>query len=290
MAGIAASSQSRGQLAAIASVRWQIFLHSLRSKRGALELFSRIVIGAVITGGGLGGAILLGGLAWYFVSQGKPDGLALLLWPVFLFWQMFPLMATALSESIDSTNLLRFPLSYRTYVMVRLVYGALDPATVLGTFWLVGITLGIGWGRPGLMPWAFVVLLVFAAVNMMLTQMIFAWVERWLGQRRTREIFAVLFFLAMISLQLIGPMLSRYGDRSNAAFHWAGRFANPIQAVLPPGHCGWRTGEQSGFAHRAGFRIARCARSLCGRDPAHPKRTTACAISRRESERGIRSR
>src|SRR6478736_2386658 len=213
----------------------EIFLHSLRSKRGAVELFSRIVIGAVITGGGLGGAILLGGLAWYFVSQGNPEALALVLWPVFLFWQMFPLMATALSESIDSTNLLRFPLSYRTYVMVRLVYGALDPATVLGTFWLVGITIGIGWARPGLMPWSFVVLVVFAAVKMMLTQMIFAWVERWLGQRRTREIFAVLFFLAMISLQLIGPMLSRYGDRSNAAFHWAGRFANPIQAVLPPG-------------------------------------------------------
>ncbi|HZS97332.1 MAG TPA: hypothetical protein VFA40_11180 [Terriglobales bacterium] len=235
MVGVTASNYSRAQLAAIASVRWQIFLHSLRSKRGAVELFSRIVIGAVITGGGLGGAILLGGLAWYFVSQGNPEALALVLWPVFLFWQMFPLMATALSESIDSTNLLRFPLSYRTYVMVRLVYGALDPATVLGTFWLVGITIGIGWARPGLMPWSFVVLVVFAAVNMMLTQMIFAWVERWLGQRRTREIFAVLFFLAMISLQLIGPMLSRYGDRSNAAFHWAGRFANPIQAILPPG-------------------------------------------------------
>lgn len=235
MAGVAESYEPRTQLAAIATVRWQIFLHSLRSKRGALELFSRIVIGAVITCGGLGGAILLGVSAWYFVAHGKPEALALLLWPVFLFWQMFPLMATALSESIDSTNLLRFPLSYRTYVMVRLVYGALDPATVLGSFWLVGITLGIGWARPGLMPWAFVVLLVFAAVNMMLTQMIFAWVERWIGQRRTREIFAVLFFLAMISLQLIGPMLSRYGDRSNAAFHWAGRFANPIQAVLPPG-------------------------------------------------------
>src|SRR5262249_21162005 len=118
---------------------------------------------------------------------------------------------------------------------VRLVYGALDPATVLGAFWLLGIALGIGWARPGLMPWAVMVLLVFAIVNMMLTQMIFAWVERWLGQRRTREIFAVVFFLALISLQLIGPMLSRYGDRSNAAIHWAGRFANPVQAVLPPG-------------------------------------------------------
>jgi len=148
---------------------------------------------------------------------------------------LFPVMATALSESIDSSNLLRFPLSYPAYVLVRIVYGALDPATVLGTFWLVGITLGIGWARPSLMPWAAIVLLVFAVVNMLLTQMIFAWVDRWLGQRRTREIFAVLFFLAMISLQLVGPVLSRYGDRSNAAIHWAGRFANPVQAVLPPG-------------------------------------------------------
>jgi ABC-2 type transport system permease protein len=235
LVGIGASKQTRGQLAAIARVRWQVFTHSLRSKRGALELFSRIVIGAIITCGGLGGAILLGFAAWYFVSQQKPEGLTLLLWPVFLFWQMFPLMATALTESIDSSNLLRFPLSYPTYVLVRLVYGALDPATVLGTFWLMGIAFGIGWARPGLLPWAVIVLLMFAIVNMTLTQMIFAWVERWLGQRRTREIFAVLFFLAMISLQLIGPMLSRYGDRSNAAIHWAGRFANPVQALLPPG-------------------------------------------------------
>lgn len=235
MARLTPSTETRGQLAAIASVRWQVFTHSLRSKRGALELFSRVVIGAIITCGGLGGAILLGVSAWYFVAHGKPEALALLLWPVFLFWQMFPVMATALSETIDASNLLRFPLSYPAYVLVRLVYGALDPATVLGTFWLIGITLGIGWARPALALWAALVLLVFAIVNMMLTQMIFAWVERWLGQRRTREVFAVLFFLAMISLQLVGPMLSRYGDRSNTAIHWAGRFANPVQAVLPPG-------------------------------------------------------
>src|SRR5437899_23394 len=97
--GVGESMRSRAQMAAIANVRWQIFVHSLRSKRGALELFSRIVIGVVITCGGLGGALLLGVGAWSFVSEGKPDGLALLLWPVFLFWQLFPIMATALTES-----------------------------------------------------------------------------------------------------------------------------------------------------------------------------------------------
>ena len=234
MAGL--TLQSRGQLAAIAQVRWHMFAHSLRTARGAAELFSRIVISIVIAAGGLGGAVLLGTGAWYFVSQGKPDGLVLLLWPVFLFWQFFPVMATALSETMDSSHLLRFPLNYPAYVLIRLVYGALDPATVLGSLWLLGITLGVGWARPGLLfLWTALVLVIFAAVNILLTQMVFAWVERWLAQRRTREIFAVLFFLAMISLQLVGPMLSRYGDRSGATLHKITRVASPVQAILPPG-------------------------------------------------------
>jgi len=229
------SSTFRAQLRAIAQVRWRMFTHSLRTTKGAVELFSRIVISAVIAFGGFGGAILLGGAAWYFVSHQKPESLALLLWPVFLFWQMFPLMATALTETIDSSDLLRFPMDYRAYVLVRLIYGALDPATVLGSLWLVGITLGIGWARPSLLPMAALVLFVFGVVNLLLTQMIFAWVERWLAQRRTREVFAVLFFIALLGVQLIGPVLSRYGDRSNVAFRQIGQVANPIQSVLPPG-------------------------------------------------------
>ena len=233
MVGIAPAT--RAQLAAIARVRWQVFTHSLRSKKGALELFSRIVIGTVIAGGGVGGAILLGLGAWYFVSEGKPDALVVLLWPVFLFWQMFPVMASALTETMDSSELLRFPLNYRAYVLVRLAYGALDPATALGSLWLIGISLGIGWAQPSLLPWTVVILTLFGAVNLMLTQMIFAWVERWLAQRRTREIFAVLFFLGLISLQLVGPMLNRYGEQSRAEFRKIGRVASPVQAVLPPG-------------------------------------------------------
>jgi len=235
MAGLSAASVPRGQLGAIAALRWHLFAHSLRSRKGALELFSRIVISVVIASGGLGGAILLGGAAWYFVSRHKPEALALLLWPVFLFWQMFPLMASALTETIDASYLVRFPLNYRAYVLVRLAYGALDPATVLGSLWLVGITLGIGWALPALLPWAALVLFVFALVNLLLTQMVFAWVERWLAQRRTREVFAVLFFVALLGMQLIGPIMTRYGERSGAAFHTAGRFAGPVQAVLPPG-------------------------------------------------------
>ena len=64
---------------------------------------------------------------------------------------------------------------------------------------------------PSLLPWAALALLLFAAVNILLARMIFSWVERWLAQRRTREILGVLFLLFIISFQLIGPLMSRYG-------------------------------------------------------------------------------
>lgn len=234
MAGMS-SAQARGQLEAIAQVRWQIFLHSLRTTKGTLELFSRIVITAVMTMGGLGGAFGLGAGAWYFVSQGEPEFLAALLWPVFLFWQFFPVMATAFNETLDTSNLPRFPINYRSYVLVRLVYGALDPATLLGCLWLTGIAMGAGVARPRLFLWTIVVLAAFAAFNMLLTQMIFAWVERWLAQRRTREIFAVLFFLFMISFQLVGPLMSRFRPRSASSIVRFGGEVNTVQRILPPG-------------------------------------------------------
>ena len=57
-------------------------------------------------------------------------------------------------------------------------------------------------------------LFTFAIVNLLLARMAFAWLERWLAQRRTREIMGVLFFLCILSLQLIGPLIAFYGHKS----------------------------------------------------------------------------
>jgi len=241
------------QLAAIARVRWQLFVHSLRTTKGALELFSRIVLSLIITAGGFGGAVGLGAGAWFFVSEGKAEWLAVLLWPVFLFWQFFPVMASVFTETLDTSNLLRFPLDYRSYVVVRLVYGALDPSTVLGGLWLSGMAIGIGIANPRFFPWAAFVLLLFGILNVLLTQMVFAWVERWLAQRRTREIFAVLFFLVMISFQLVGPMMNRYGPTSAPLLRKFGAEASPVQRVLPPGIAARAIAQATGGRPGAAF-------------------------------------
>jgi len=229
------SPSARQQMAAVAELRWRIFVNSLRTVRGRLELASRIFISLAFVGGGIGGAVGLGGAAWFLLSQGNPEWLIVLLWPVFLFWQLFPLMATAFTENVESSSLLRFPLSYRSYFLIRLAYGSLDPATTVASLWLLGILVGIGFAQPNVFPWAAVVLLTFALANILLARMIFAWLERWLAQRRTREIMGVLFFLFILSLQLIGPLIEAYGHKPKPETVFLGRELSSAQRPLPPG-------------------------------------------------------
>jgi ABC-2 type transport system permease protein len=234
-AGQSFAPQPRRQIAAIAELRWRIFVNSLHSFRGRLELASRIFVGIAFLAGGIGGALGLGGAAWYVMSEGSAEWLGALLWPVFLFWQLFPLMATAFTRNLESASLLRFPLSYRAYFLIRLAYGSLDPATTVASLWLLGITLGIGSARPRLFPWVAVVLLTFAIVNLLLARTAFAWLERWLAQRRTREIMGVLFFLCVLSVQLIGPLIASYGHKSNPETRLLGQELSQVQKPLPPG-------------------------------------------------------
>jgi ABC-2 type transport system permease protein len=223
------------QLTAIADLRWRMFLNGLRSKRGKMELASRILVTFVFALGGLGGFLAATGFAWYFVSQNNAEYLAILFWPIFFFWQLFPVMSTAFTNNPDSAELLRFPLTYRAYFLIRLAYGFFDPTSALSALGLLGILLGVSIARPLLFPWALLVLLTFALFNVVLMQAVFAWLERWLVQRRTREIMGVLFILAMLSFQLIGPMMGRLGRAPHPKLGLAVEIGTQVQAVLPPG-------------------------------------------------------
>ena len=235
MAGLSFTPEIRGQFSAIARVRWQLFVNSLRTIRGRMEFVAR---GFVFFGFGMGaviGSIGLGFSAWYFVSSGRVDWLPLLLWPVFLFWQLFPVMASAFTENVDSSNLLRFPLTFPSYFMIRIAYGSLDPSTALGSLWLLGMAIGIACASPALFLSAAPVLLLFAIFNILLARMFFTWVERWLAQRKTREIFGVLFLFVVIGVQFIGPFIRHFGSRSQPAVSRVVAETLPVERLLPPG-------------------------------------------------------
>jgi len=223
------------QITTIAELRWRMFVNGLRTRRGKLELVSRIMVTAAFAIGGLGGFAAAIGTSWLVVSQGKAEYLAIHLWGVFFFWQVFPVMATAFTNNPDSSELLRFPLAYRSYFLIRLAYGLFDPASALGCVFLFGILLGASFALPLLAPWAAVVLLTFALFNLVLMQMIFAWIERWLAQRRTREILGLLFILTMLSFQLIGPIMQRFSRGRHPELARTIEIGAQIQGVLPPG-------------------------------------------------------
>ena len=229
------ANSNPGQFSAIAGLRWQLFVNTLRTARGKLELLSRILVTIAFFIGGFGGAFGMGIAASFTISSGRPELLAFLFWVVLIFWQVFPIVATAFANNPDSTDLLRFPLNYRSYFLVRLAYGAFDPTTALGILWSLGILLGITYAKPALLPWALLVLLVFAAFNLIFMQMVFAWVERWLAQRRTRELMGFLFILLMLGLQLIGPLLQTFGHKAKRDVHGFMDVLAPVQAILPPG-------------------------------------------------------
>jgi ABC-2 type transport system permease protein len=235
VAGVNRTLGMRGQFAAIARVRWQLFVNSLRTVRGRLELVARAFMFFGFAVLGFAGFAGLGGGAWYFTSHGKLAILAVLFWPVFLLWQLFPVLATAFSENVDSSNLLRFPLTFRSYFFVRIIFGSLEPATAIGILWSLGIAAGVAAGSPSLAFIALPVILVFIGLNILLGRMIYAWVERWLAQRRTRELVGIVFFVFLISFQFLGPLVNRFGDRSAPAITRFSEQALPIQRFFPPG-------------------------------------------------------
>lgn len=234
MAGV--TSTAFEQLRAIAILRLRLSLNSLRSVRGQLNLVSRVIAGLLVVGAGVGGGIAIGVGAWAIVHGQALVWLALLFWAISVFWQLFPVMASALTQSMDVSSLLRFPLSYPSFFLVRMIYGALDIPTALGMCWSLGLFVGICAGNIALLPWAICAVGCIVALNLLLSRLVFVWIEHWLSLRRSREVISVLVVLLLVSFQLIGPMLGRYGHRlsSMPKNPLLERFV-PVERALPPG-------------------------------------------------------
>jgi ABC-2 type transport system permease protein len=209
----------------------------LRSVRGRLNLVSRVFGGLLVLGTGIiGGSVLFLTATWATAADHRNlQWLAVPFWLVFLFWQLFPVLATAFTQNLDASSLLRFPMSYSTYFLVRVIYGTLDIATGLCIFWLAGLFLGISAADLRLAPWALLTIGLFAVFNILLARMIFAWIEHWLSRRRSREVLGVLFLFVMIGFQMIGPLLGRYNGRpSPRSVHLLVKLI-PFEQAFPAG-------------------------------------------------------
>ena len=249
-AGGMISGLARAQYAAFAQMRWRMLANSLRTRQGSFELGARIITTVFFSTIGLGAGLGLGFAAWSMAARAQWRLLPLLLWPVLVIWQIIPVMAASFQENIDLRDLLRFPMSFSSFLSLYLFYGLFDISTILGGICLTGIWVGLTAARPGLLLPAALTLVLFAVFNTLLTRMIFAWIDRWLAQRRTREILSGVFLLLLLLVQLLNPALHRFGQdeqfgQDEAVHHrhhhdhpsgiQIPRYVEKVQNVLPPG-------------------------------------------------------
>ena len=237
MAGMTGVSLLRSQFAAVAWARWRAFVNSLRTTRGRLEVVARILAAPVFLVVGFGGLLGFGAGAYAMVKNHHAEWLPALLWAVLIFWQAVPILSAAFGDGLNAAGLLRFPLSYRSYFLITLAHGSLDPVVFLAGLWLFAIATGIAIADFSLFLWAVPMVAGFGLFSLFLSQAVIAWLDRWLAQRRTREILGLVFFLTMMSLQFIGPAMDRHGHLP-AAVVSAARIASGGLHFLPPGAAG----------------------------------------------------
>lgn len=232
---------ARAQYAALASMRWSMFRNTIRSTRGAMELGAQTVTFGMFGILGLGLASGLGMGAYTIASRGSWDLLPFLFWSVFAMWQLVPITIASFQQQFEMAGLLRFPVSFSAFFLLHLIFGLLDLSTLVGGLCCLGMWIGVTVARPELVVWTAAALAVFAAFNVLLVRTIFSWIERWLAQRRTREIAMAIFFVLVLGLQLLNPGLRQHpgtpefsAETRTTAMRWA-HTASAVQRWLPPG-------------------------------------------------------
>jgi ABC-2 type transport system permease protein len=230
------------QLLAVAWLRWRIFVNGMFRKRpkGKRQIVGlvfatllRLIVWPMLALVVVGPVAASGFFAWMAISQGHPQSLASLLLGIALLWQFVSINGLSIAATIpsfDPASLVRFPLRFGRYFVLRSLLGLMTPSTIVGCLAVLAAAAGIGVANASLALPALVVMAVYALMNIYLTRMIGAWMERWLANRRFREIFSMLMALFAVSIQFINlqrtPMRAP-GARSSwllAVLHSSGSY------------------------------------------------------------------
>lgn len=199
------------QIRAVAGLRWRILRNGLRRRSKRFDLLGVILVSI------FGGIFVIGlcfaffAAAYAFLSQGRAAWISLLFWGIFVFWQFFPIFSAGFGAGFEFRSMLRFPLNLTAFYIISLVYGLADFSAIASVCWLVSMTLGAAAAKLAVLPSMLLVVTLFLVLNVTLERLVGSWLERLLSRRRTRELFFALFILSMVSLNLIEPIMRRYG-------------------------------------------------------------------------------
>lgn len=240
---------ARTQYAAMAGMRWRMFVNCLRSIHGLLDLGATGIAWLFYCIYGLGLGAGLCAAAYSLALHSSWRYLPILFWVVSFLWLLFPMVIASFQEQSDLGTLLRFPVRFGSYFLLYLIAGLMEPSTFVGVVCCFGLWLGIVFARPDLYLWAALALSVFAVFNILLVRAVFAWIDRWMAQRKTREILGAVFMVLVVSLLVINSVWNQKrfeGSKSHteaalplretlAKYAPLLKTGNQIQRWLPPG-------------------------------------------------------
>ena len=261
MAGLRAISAAQ-QFAAIAFLRWRLFVNGFRRKGGAGELVARIVVYPIGLLFVVGPSLGAGFSAYGAVAYHHFDLLAVIFWAITLLQIFVSINLSAPGLSFDPEALIRFPLTFSRFLVVRLFLGLLSASTIIGTAALLATAVGITVARHDLALIAFTAAVLLAVTNTLFVRMVFAWVDRWLSTRRARELFTGVIILSSIGIQWVNVTFnSGFNHRDPAAQQRkvaaAVRFYHATQSItnrFPAGLAGVSVSNVAGGA--AGYAMA----------------------------------
>ena len=215
-------------------MRWQLFVNSLQRRNRGIEVAFQVIAMLFMAMFALGTSVGFFFGAWASLTQNQPLILNLLLWAVFLVWQMVPLLFEGFSPGLNFREIARYPISFRLYFFLNSAYGLLDPAAAAGLLWLCAMWMAILIAQPRWALPAALLFLAFAAFNVFCNRILVGLLERFQSTRKGRERMVVILLLLMLLPQMVQfinfSRLSRSASASPAL-----KFLAPINHVSPPG-------------------------------------------------------
>lgn len=234
MAEVTRTGSLLEQVQLVMQLRWKLFRNGLRSKTAKLSLAGSILVGLVWTAMSLGSAVGVGIGSYILATNHQFALFAVFFWGVFAFWQLLPILSTQFTTGFDSGGLLRFPLRFSSFFSLNLAYGLADPLALTAIAWHIALFIGVVSARPDLAVSTALVAVVSIAMNLACGRMIYAWLERFLAQRRTRELMFVLFMVIVFGFQFSGYIMQRYRGPLLKFYQSTASVWN----AFPPGECG----------------------------------------------------
>lgn len=210
-------------------------MNSLRNRSRESELALGVIgfalLGLFVFGCGIG--FFFGAMAG--VQAGEVWVLGMLLWVVFIIWQLTPILFEGYSPGLNFREIARYPVPFRVYYLLNLGYGLIDPAALTGLLWLAAVWMGITVARPPWTLFAAIGLLAFALLNLFCNRILVGLLDRFQSSRKGRERIVVFLLVLMLAPQVIQVLAYNWRRVAGAipSRTLLGFFA-PVNHVLPP--------------------------------------------------------